>query len=608
MNQLYSIMLLLCPFMAHAVFNPMAGDQLWAIAAETGRIASAIEGTQTRIQQSDIGATGYVITAPGRYALVEDITYTAAGSAPAISIEANNVYLDLNGFTITGGGAAAHLIAIGDGITPVSNITIINGTLNNATNNALEIAQNSTNLFICQLNIANSTSNGIHAAGTAGNEIEDLWIQECQTEGVGAIGIMLEYTTCARLEQIFLCDNTLRGIATVNARSIVVRECDAIRSGIGFSFQDSRDIAILQCVSSENTLGGIGAGISILNGSRFTIQDFQSLDDLIGISFGNTIPNVHASNISILGSSGSGIFGRVANACFENVCIEEGFRGIFFDTNSYNISLKNISVSNISPNSGIEFAATCSHISIENAAVTKASAHGFVFGEPCLEVNLESCIARDCGGSGFLSNDLGSASIRNCKAIENGVFGFSFISTNSPTTDLRNTGIILDACEAISNLNTGFDIGTGMGLTTTPVLPISDAVISNCVAIQNGGEPFGPFIGHNFDLGLIRSIVYNNKAINAGIDNIRLKDSAFGQTGLCQIIENNCSNPGLVNFREYATLTFPNAYLGNAASALLLTNNYQTGGSSPITGNVTASLNTPPPNFTRWTNISNTLT
>src|SRR3990172_9357916 len=55
----------------------------------------------TPINQVDIGTTGFVITQPGLYCVTEDITWNPAGTDNAITIDADNVILDLNDTVIT---------------------------------------------------------------------------------------------------------------------------------------------------------------------------------------------------------------------------------------------------------------------------------------------------------------------------------------------------------------------------------------------------------------------------------------------------------------------------------------------------------------------------
>ena len=86
----------------------------------------------TVIMASDIGTTGYQITAPGQYCLGEDVVYNPSGTNPAIRINiaaVGNVTLDLNCKTLSQASKNVLNIA-GVVIDPgLTNIVIKNGTI-----------------------------------------------------------------------------------------------------------------------------------------------------------------------------------------------------------------------------------------------------------------------------------------------------------------------------------------------------------------------------------------------------------------------------------------------------------------------------------------------
>lgn len=97
---------------------------LAAMAASTIS-AFAIDG-QVLINQSTVTAAGgfpYTISEAGSYKLSGNLT---ASTAVAILVNTSNVTLDLNGFTITGTGAASYGVQI-----TANFVTIRNGTIQN---------------------------------------------------------------------------------------------------------------------------------------------------------------------------------------------------------------------------------------------------------------------------------------------------------------------------------------------------------------------------------------------------------------------------------------------------------------------------------------------
>ncbi len=82
------------------------------------------------ISQATIGTAGFTITAPGTYTLTEDITFS--GVSTVITVDSDDVTLDLNGKHIAGTGIADIAIKVGrEGAPGVGhkNITIRNGAL-----------------------------------------------------------------------------------------------------------------------------------------------------------------------------------------------------------------------------------------------------------------------------------------------------------------------------------------------------------------------------------------------------------------------------------------------------------------------------------------------
>ncbi|MEX2438097.1 MAG: right-handed parallel beta-helix repeat-containing protein, partial [Candidatus Babeliales bacterium] len=77
-----------------------------------------------------IGSSGgFTITQPGKYCLTQNVTVSSSG-VNGITITANNVGLDLNGFTISGPGGlgTGNMISV----SGASNVRISNGTVRSA--------------------------------------------------------------------------------------------------------------------------------------------------------------------------------------------------------------------------------------------------------------------------------------------------------------------------------------------------------------------------------------------------------------------------------------------------------------------------------------------
>ena len=123
-----------CP---QTVGTTTPGEGLWNVLTRVGAATNVIEsqicaltlGTDLACTftfgQSNIGGGGiYTITVPGTYCLTEDVTFTFG---PAITINASNVTVDLQGFYIDGGSnfvASAIQLALSTGFPNLNSIII----------------------------------------------------------------------------------------------------------------------------------------------------------------------------------------------------------------------------------------------------------------------------------------------------------------------------------------------------------------------------------------------------------------------------------------------------------------------------------------------------
>jgi hypothetical protein len=130
---------------------------------------------------------GYTITKPGVYCLKADLTASSTVADNAITIKANDVVLDLNGFTITNGPTS--LIRQGVRTLDASNVTIKNGRI-----------RNFKEMDVCIKTIAKATKyttgvvvENIRAEGCPMSairiEADDATVRNCSISNVGDSGI-----------------------------------------------------------------------------------------------------------------------------------------------------------------------------------------------------------------------------------------------------------------------------------------------------------------------------------------------------------------------------------------------------------------------------------
>jgi predicted RNA-binding protein with TRAM domain len=126
-----------------------------------------------------IGTTGYIITKPGKYCLAELVQFGNT-TTPAITISSNNVYLDLNGYTVDLLGVGFTGIFISPG---VSNVVIVNGSVNNAIKTTAPSGESN---FLDYQIYDPVNAQGFNIAIGAG--ASNIHISEVQTNG-GTVGV-----------------------------------------------------------------------------------------------------------------------------------------------------------------------------------------------------------------------------------------------------------------------------------------------------------------------------------------------------------------------------------------------------------------------------------
>jgi hypothetical protein len=173
--------------------------------------ALAVDGVREINQASVVGAVGalHVISAPGSYRLTGDLL--APTGASGIRIEANDVSLDLNGFTISGGGFG--LAIHGVTASGFSNVEVRNGT------------------------IRNFPTSGVHLPSGLLHRVIDV-----RVIGNGNFGINIQGTSATG--------------------GHLVRGCTALQNGSGMRIESPGSL-LLDSVARDNTNIGLvlGAGV-----------------------------------------------------------------------------------------------------------------------------------------------------------------------------------------------------------------------------------------------------------------------------------------------------------------------------------------------------------
>ena len=299
-------------------------------------------------KRTPITFLSYFISEPGSYYVVSNLT-AAGGPNDGIVIAANDVSLDLNGFTLDGGGTGGSGVHVGFGNH--TNVLVRNGTIRGWAGDGVDAANTSNSRFE-NLRISNNGLIGINV-GSGGT------VSGCSVQGSSATGIATG-DGCV-VKDCVSKDNTggsSDGIATAN--DCTVSGCAASHNGrYGINtlggctisggtastnnaggIQADDGCLISHCNVERNGTTGIGCGggnlvehctarnnaadgIATGDGSRVA-GCTSSVNGLRGVSTGH---HCTISGCTIDSNTGSGVtFGRYS-AVIENNCVGNGNGG-----------------------------------------------------------------------------------------------------------------------------------------------------------------------------------------------------------------------------------------------------------------------------------------
>jgi parallel beta-helix repeat protein len=210
----------------------------------------------------------FVIHEPGSYVVMGNLTGDAA--SPGIIIEASDVTIDLNGFTLTGGPASTEGITTPSIITPLQNIVIRNGTLRGWGGSGISL-WSARGCLIENIRVEDVWCEGI----TAGMHsiVRDCSVRRAPSYGIGVDdgSTVIGCTADGCLTGITAdSGSTVRDCIVMNSTSggysigggCVVIGCTA-RSNYADGFNLYTDTLIVDCVATDNGPGAMTArGIS----------------------------------------------------------------------------------------------------------------------------------------------------------------------------------------------------------------------------------------------------------------------------------------------------------------------------------------------------------
>jgi hypothetical protein len=285
--------------------------------------------------RTPISSVPFAISAPGSYYLTKNLNVT---SGDAITITANRVTLDLNGFTISSTASPAAgtgILLSGGGATGNLDITIWNGHISggvtfsggtySGSGFGSGISGSCSNVRVSGVSVSGCQVNGIYLSNPRTTNI----VESCMVQTIGNIGIQAAVVSkSAALE----CG----GVGIVGLS--IITDCQAIVTGFGAGISTSGTATNCFGVSVDGP--GINAGTAInCEGTSTNMQGINALTAAINchgksiMSQGIAAPSVSHSNgfstenrgisaevvFDSFGDAGGGSFGinasRIANNC-----------------------------------------------------------------------------------------------------------------------------------------------------------------------------------------------------------------------------------------------------------------------------------------------------
>ncbi len=279
-----------------------------------------LDQIETRIP---ISGLPYSISAPGSYYITTNLLVAVNNG---IVITANNVTLDLNGFTISSiqnPASTGKAIALGSGSGPVANVTIRNGFITGGvTNNGGTFGgsgfgygifqfggQPSVNVHVSGVTVSGCLYVGIHLGGS------NTVVESCNVNTAGSYGIYAQT----------VADSTAQncGIYAIYATE-TANNCSGTGTGNGSGVS----------ATTANNCHGIGAG----SGSGIIAATANNCHGT-GAGSGSGIIATNVNNCyGIASGTGDGVYAITANNCYGTSASGNGLRCLQAAQNCYGIS------------------------------------------------------------------------------------------------------------------------------------------------------------------------------------------------------------------------------------------------------------------------------
>jgi len=252
--------------------------------------------------RTPISSLPFTITAPGSYYLTANLTGVSGPSG--ITINASNVSIDLNGFTLQGVPGSSHGI---DAQSGIANLSVRNGTVTGWGGTGINLFIPGGIQRIADILAANNGGGGI--TGT------NATITNCTARANGSTGIALY--GAGVISNCLALSNTGTGMV-INEGGVIIASSSRSNAGTGIQLFGGRCV-VTDCAVVDNGVNGINAGSNnLINKCSITLNTGNGVTG----DFSNRIVDNLISRNTVAGVELSATLGAGANHIENNTILE----------------------------------------------------------------------------------------------------------------------------------------------------------------------------------------------------------------------------------------------------------------------------------------------
>ena len=300
---------------------PLAGfpigvsNVIWTVHDAAGNFGTCNQAVTVESQSNNdsrivIYSLPFIAETAGSYVFAGNLTHTTTDPGSCITVNADNVTIDLNGFSLIGSGQTAGCECHGISTGGKSNIKILNGTISDFAGNGIyDLSPNTNGVNIKNITTASNGGHGIFLNGKSHTISQSVAFNNLTG------GIFVQNSSKVLTNTVY--DNTGVGIATENGATILT---NTVYNNSGPGITTINGSTLTQNNVYENTGNGIvtNDGCTLLSNTVY-----ENTGDGIVCNNGSTL-----SNNTVHNNTGTGIVSIIAGKVKGNTCYLNGNSGI----------------------------------------------------------------------------------------------------------------------------------------------------------------------------------------------------------------------------------------------------------------------------------------